>query len=211
MIRTLIAPTLAAALGLLAAACNPTSEKASGVTGGGTAAPRGDRMPATYDWHVLIHGGSADLDFGDGDWVEGVSLFHLSCLPGSGQVEMSWGYPENAVLTSRTATGTFEADARAGTDHPVFAALRDSGSIAVGLSGADMTLTAKAAGREEIAAFFDYCETGRQPVQPAETPAAAAQANAAEIAAQAETPVVEEPVEPVEAQAAEVAEAVPAT
>ncbi len=197
MIRTLIAPALAAALGLMAAACTPSSDRSGDAAGDATALPPGDQMPATYDWHVLVHGGSADLDFGDGDWAEGVSLFHLSCLPGSKQVEMSWGYPENAVLTSRTATGTFEADARVGTDHPVFAALRASGTIAVGLSGADMTLAAKPAGLEEISRFFDYCDTGRQPVQTVDA-AALAQANAAEIAAQAETPV-----EPLEAPAAE--------
>ncbi len=193
MIRILTAPTLAA-LGLLTAACNPTGDRAAETASDAARLSPGEATPATYDWHVVVHGGSANLDFGDGDWAEGVSLFHLSCLPGSDQVEMSWGYPENAVLTSRTATGTFEADARAGLDHPVFAALRASGSLAVGLSGADMTLTAKAAGRDALATFFDYCDTGRQPAPPVEA-AAQIEANTAEIAAQAEaaTPEVEAP------------------
>lgn len=211
MIRTLTAPTLAA-LGLLTAACSPTGDRTSGAATGAVRYAPGERTPASYDWHVAVHGGSATLDFGDGDWVEGVSLFHLSCLAGSDEVEMSWGYPENAVLTSRTATGTFAADARAGLDNPVLTALRSSGSLAVGLSGADLTLTAKAAGQDALTTFFDYCDTGRAP-PPVET-AAQIEANLAEIAAQAgtEAPEAEAPAgEAADTPETQGAEGTPAT
>ena len=200
MIRTLIAPTLTAALGLLVAACEPTAQREIEATAEAAALPAGEPVPDAYDWHVLAHGGSADLDFGDGDWAEGVSLFHLSCLPGSERVEMSWGYPGDAVLTSQTATGTFKADARVPMDHPVFAALRSSGSLAVGLSGADMTLTAKPAGREQIEAFFEYCDTGLEPrveaaTVPFEGQTGTVEATAPEAAA-SETPAERPAAEP---------------
>lgn len=146
------------------AACRP-------VSGGGdqqaAANVGGDAVPATYDWSFVAHGGSADLDFGDGDWAEGVSLFHMSCLPDSQSIGVSWNGDGEAVLTSGTATGTFRAGASSAADHPVFTALRDTGSVAVGMNGTDLTLSGKAAGREAIASFFDYC-TKPLPPEPVE-------------------------------------------
>jgi len=155
MIRTLAATAM---LGLYVglAGCQPASETEANLTAGRMGeTPMGEPIPAAYDWHFLAHGGSGDLDFGDGDWVEGVSLFHASCLPGSGTLTVSWGYPDEAVLTA--ATGTFAADQSVASDHPVFSALRAGGTLAVGLNGADMMLEAKAAGQEQLEAFFAYC------------------------------------------------------
>lgn len=204
MIRPLAVSAVVVSLAALSlVACQPSGE--AGQTAGEETLPSGNAMPATYDWHFMAHGGSGELDFGDGDWAEGVSVFTLTCLPGSKTVEMSWGYEQEAVLTSGTATGTFRPDASTPTDHPVITALKASGAIDVGLSGADMRLVAKDAGKSEIAAFFDYCDTGRQPAPPAET-AAQVEANAAEIAAQSgeaappaaavEAPAAETPVAP---------------
>ena len=125
--------------------------------------PQAVPVPDGYDWHFLTHGGSGDLDFGDGDWAGGTSLFHLSCLPGSGGVEMSWGEPGEAVLTAGTATGTFQADARVPVDHPVFAALRAGGTIAVGFGGSDLRLEAHPEGKAELERFFAYCSTPGTP------------------------------------------------
>lgn len=183
-------------------ACQPTGSETD--ENGAGPMVRGDAMPPTYDWHFLAHGGSGELDFGDGDWAEGVSVFTLSCRPETRSVEMSWGFEEEAVLTAGTATGTFQPGGSAPTDHPVISALKGSGVINVGLSQADMRLVGKDAGKAEIAAFFDYCETGRQPAPPVEA-ATQIEANTAEIAAQAEAadpataieaPATDAPAEP---------------
>ena len=144
-------------------ACQPVSDAAGG---GDVARVGGDTVPSTYDWSFVAHGGSADLEFGDGDWAEGVSLFHLSCLPDSQVVRASWDGNGEAVLTSGTATGTFRREVDTAADHPVFAALRDGNSLAVGLDDADLTLSAKAPGREQIDAFFDYCTHPLPPPPP---------------------------------------------
>lgn len=167
MIRTLSVLTLVTSLGAVLAACGPGDQVEA--TSWAASLPPGEPVPDSYDWHFTTHGGSGDLDFGDGDVVEGVNLLHMSCLPGSRTVELSWGYPGDAVLTSGTATGTFEADSRASTNHPVFTALKAGGVIAVGLSGADMTLSGKEAGKGRMAAFFDYCDKAPEPVAIAET------------------------------------------
>lgn len=197
MIRSL---AVAAAIVSLAAvslvACQPSGEVEQAA--GQATLPSGDTMPATYDWHFTPHGGTGELDFGDGDWAEGVSVFTLSCLPERKTVEMSWGYEEEAVLTSGTATGTFQPAATVSTDHPVMTALKASGAIDVGLSAADMRLVAKHAGKAEIAAFFDYCDTGKHPAYSAEAAAAEDEAIAAEIAAQA-APAEAAPVQAAEA------------
>ena len=131
--------------------------------------PGRDAVPSTYDWHFVAHGGSADLDFGDGDWAEGVSLFHLGCLPDSRRVRASWDGDGEAVLTSGTATGTFHRDTDTAADHPVFTALRDGGTLAVGLDDKDLILTARDPGRAQITGFFAYCTTPLPPQpQPAE-------------------------------------------
>lgn len=177
MNRTLSIVTLALAL----AACQPSGQGDPASAGQATL-PSGDAMPATYDWHFVAHGGSGELDFGDGDWAEGVSVFTLSCLPESKTVQITWGYEEDAVLTSGTATGTFHPGSSVPSNHPVLTALKDSGAIDVGLSGADMRLVAKAAGEAEITAFFDYCDKG---IDPAYTPEAIAAAEAELAAAEA--------------------------
>ena len=184
MIRSLaVSAAVMSMTALSLVACKPTGSATD--AGGPAPVVRGDAMPPTYDWHFLAHGGTGELDFGDGDWAEGVSVFTLSCLPESRSAEMSWGYEEEAVLTAGTATGTFRPGSSAPTDHPVISALKGSGVINVGLSQADMRLVGKDAGKAEIAAFFDYCDRGRLPELPAETPQDQAEANAEEIAAQA--------------------------
>jgi len=184
MIRTLSAVAIALTL----AACQPSGQGEAEPAGQATL-PSGDALPTTYDWHFVAHGGSGDLDFGDGDWAEGVSVFGMSCLPQSKTVAMTWGYEKEAVLTSGTATGTFQPGASAPTDHPVITALKASGAIDVGLSGADMRLVAKESGKGAIAAFFDYCDTGKDPTYSVE----AAEAEDAAIAAAAVAPAVEAP------------------
>lgn len=189
MIRTLSAPAVLAALGLTLAACQPGAEGNVGSKAQAedqpTSLPPGEPVPASYDWYFMPHGGSGDLDFGDGDWSEGVSLFGMSCLPNSKAVEMNWGHQEVAVLTSGTATGTFQPGARVATDDPVITALKASGAIDVGLSGADMRLVAKETGKAAIAGFFDYCDKGIDPRYTAEAIAAAEAEQAAAEAATA--------------------------
>ena len=200
MIRSLVVSAAVVSLAALSlVACQPSGEAAK--TAGEATLPSGDAMPATYDWHFVAHGGTGELDFGDGDWAEGVSVFTLSCLPDSKSVQMNWGFDEEAVLTSGTATGTFQPATDVPTDHPVLAALKSSGAIDVGLSGADMRLVAKDAGKAEITAFFDYCDTGKDPAYSVEAAAAedeARAAAAAEIAAQAgdTAPAAEAPAAP---------------
>lgn len=186
MIRSLAVSAAVVALAAVSlVACQPSADVEP--TAGQAALPAGEVMPATYDWHFTAHGGTGELDFGDGDWAEGVSVFTLSCRPETRSVEMSWGYEEEAVLTSGTATGTFRPGGSAPTDHPVISALKDSGTINVGLSQADMRLVGKDAGKAEITAFFDYCDTGKHPVYSLEGAEAEDHARAveAEIAAQA--------------------------
>ena len=180
MIRTVSVAVIALTL----AACQP-SGRGEGEPAGQATLPSADAMPATWDWHFVPHGGSGDLDFGDGDWSEGVSVFGMSCLPESKAVEVTWGYQEEAVLTSGTATDTFQPASRVATDHPVITALKASGAIDVGLSGADMRLVAKDTGKAAIAAFFDYCDKGIDPRYSAEAIAAAEAEEAAAASAAA--------------------------
>ena len=199
MVRTLsaIAPVLF--LGLSLTACQPSGR----VDETARAQPQGEAMPASYDWHFTPHGGSGDLDFGDGDWAEGVSVFHLSCRPDTRTVAMSWDYQEEAVLTAGTATGTFQPDSSAPTNHPVFAALKASGALNVGLSAADMRLVAKDAGKVQLADFFAYCDQG---IHPSYSAAAAAAEDEA-LAEPAATPAAPGAAAVAEAPAAEAAPA----
>ncbi len=153
---------LAAVCGL--AACQPGAQKAAPAEPTPAATPPGapavtstTEVPAAYDWSFNTHGGSADLDFGDGDLAEGVSLFHLSCLPNSAKVEMSWGYPHKATLNSGSHSATFDADASAPAGHPVFAALRATRTLTMNEEGAVTVMTAKAAGGAALDGFFNYC------------------------------------------------------
>ena len=182
MIRTLSVVAIALTL----AACQPSGQGETGTSGQATL-PSGDAMPATWDWHFTPHGGTGELDFGDGDWAEGVSVFGMSCLPETKTVQMNWGFEEEAVLTSGTATGTFRPSTSVPTDHPVLTALKSSGAIDVGLSGADMRLVAKDAGKSEITDFFDYCDKGINPMFSPEAMAAAEAEEAKAAAAAAPT------------------------
>ena len=196
MIRTVSV----AAIALTLAACQPSGQGETAPPAGQANLPSGDAMPATYDWYFTPHGGTGELDFGDGDWAEGVSVFGMSCLPNTKTVQMNWGYEEEAVLTSGTATGTFRPATAVPTDHPVLTALKSSGAIDVGLSGADMRLVAKDTGKGAIAAFFDYCDKGIDPRYSAEAIAEAeaelAAAEAAQGTAADATPAAEAPVLP---------------
>lgn len=199
MIRTMSAVAIALTL----AACQPSGQGEAAPTSQATL-PSGDPMPATYDWHFTPHGGTGELDFGDGDWAEGVSVFGMSCLPESKTVQMNWGREDAAVLTSGTATGTFQPATGVPTDHPVLAALKSSGAIDVGLSGTDMRLVAKDAGKAEIAGFFDYCDKG---IHPAYTPEAIAAAEAELAAAEAAQGTAADAAPAAEAPAAPAVEA----
>lgn len=196
MIRTVSVVAVALTL----AACQPSGQGETEPAAGRAAPPSGDVIPATWDWHFTPHGGTGELDFGDGDWAEGISVFTLSCLPESKTVQMNWGREDAAVLTSGTATGTFRPASGVPTDHPVFTALKASGAIDVGLNGADMRLVARDAGKAEITAFFDYCDKGIHPAYTEEAIAAAeaelAAAEAAQGTAPGAAPVVEPPAAP---------------
>lgn len=194
MIRTVSVVAVALTL----AACQPSGQGETEPAAGRAAPPSGDVIPATWDWHFTPHGGTGELDFGDGDWAEGISVFTLSCLPESKTVEVTWGYDEEAVLTSGTATETVRPASRVATDHPVITALKASGAIDVGLRRADMRLVAKDAGKAQIAAFFDYCDKGIDPRYSAEAEQAAAETAAAPAggavpATEAVAPVAEAP------------------
>lgn len=150
------------------AACQPAAQKAAPaeaapVPASAPAVTSTTEVPATYDWTFNTHGGSADLDFGDGDPAEGVSLFHLSCLPNSARVEMSWGYPHKATLSSGGHSATFDADASAPAGHPVFAALRSTRTLTMNEEGAVTVMAAKAAGSAALDGFFNYCTTPLPP------------------------------------------------
>ncbi len=116
-------------------------------------------VPAAYDWHYATHGGSGDLDFGDGDQAEGVSLFHLSCLPNSGRVELSWSAQVPATLSAGGQSERFDAGASAALTRPVLQALHASGNLTLSVNGRVMQLNGKPAGRAAVTDFFRYCGT----------------------------------------------------
>lgn len=193
----LIVPVFASALLALTTACQPSvPEGQAAATGDGLVFD--DAVPADYDWAFTLHGGSGDLQFGDGDWAEGEHLFALSCLPRSRQVEMTWPGGGEAVLTAGTATGTFDHAGHAPTDHPVFAALGSSGVIAVGRGGSNLRLAAEHGGRA-VDDFFAYCDEGREPRPPEpvrEPPAEPEKAETSEAQTTSETQPAAEPAEP---------------
>jgi hypothetical protein len=104
-----------------------------------------------------VHGGSAQIIFGDGDIAEGVSLLSFSCLPGSKRTEASWVDESPATLRAGSATADLQAHASLPLDHPVLQALRSGGSITLVKNGQEQRLNAKPDGKESIADFFDYC------------------------------------------------------
>jgi hypothetical protein len=174
MIRTFAAAALLAGL----AACQPaatnnaapannavpandTASAANSASVGGNAANAVSPapVPAAYDWHYATHGGSGDLDFGDGDSAEGVSLFHLSCLPNSGRVELSWSDQAPATLSAGGQSERFEAGASAALTRPVLQALHASGNLTLSVNGRVMQLDGKPAGKAAVTDFFRYCGT----------------------------------------------------
>lgn len=168
--RHALAVFASAGLALWLTACQPTSpQEAEGGTGAGLG-PFSDAVPADHDWHLTLHGGSGDLTFGDGDWAEGEHLLQLSCMPRSGEAEITWPGEGEAVLTAGTATETLAHAGRISTRHPVLAALKDTGAISVGRGETDLRLTAETAGRRELADFFAYCDEGREPGTTPEAP-----------------------------------------
>ncbi|MBX7248743.1 MAG: hypothetical protein K1X35_06760 [Caulobacteraceae bacterium] len=156
MFRNLL---MATALALLAGCGRPAAEKELAPPG---SEPQTEGSPAPaarpHDWRMVEHGGSADLDFGDGDWAEGESDFHLSCLPGSGKVEVSWeGEPGPATVGAGAAEAAWRSGDSVPADHPVLRALRGGESLRVGAQGASVPLVSTAAGKAEVETFFAYC------------------------------------------------------
>lgn len=138
------------------AACQPAAAPAEPAEAAAT--PEPVEISTIYDWSWRAHGGSADLDFGDGDWAEGVSLFHLSCLPGSQKVEASWGNEDAATLSSGgQSIELAAADAAMPADHPVVRALRASAEITVSQAASAKRLVGRAGGKQAIEEFFAYC------------------------------------------------------
>lgn len=117
-------------------------------------------VPADFDWHFVTHGGSGNLDFGDGEWAEGERLLSFSCLPASGKAEISLDDGRPATLSAGQQTATLQPDQSVAANHPLLQALRASGTMRLSTGGSERTLTAKRAGREQIEAFFAYCTTG---------------------------------------------------
>jgi hypothetical protein len=121
----------------------------------------GTPVPASYDWNFVTHGGIGEVDFGDGDWAEGVSLLHVWCLPGSGGVNMDVRAQEEGSLTLRVGAASLTRPASSETPtpltHPVLRALREGGAATINDGRTEHTLTAKADGRRQLTEFFDYC------------------------------------------------------
>jgi len=151
-------PLLVAALVIAAAACKPASAPAQ--TADAAPPPEPVEISTIYDWNWRAHGGSADLDFGDGDWAEGVSLFHLSCLPNSQNLLVSWGNTDKATLSAGGESVELSGpEARAGTGDPVFRALRAEGVITITQAASARRLVGKAAGKQAVEEFFAWCAT----------------------------------------------------
>lgn len=169
-------------------ACRPATPEPEGEPTAGDVFS--DAVPADYDWRLTLHGGSGDLTFGDGDWAEGAWLLQLSCLPRSRRVEVTWPGEDEAVLTAGTATGTFAHAQRVETDHPVLAALKDTGAISLGRGGLNQRLTAEGDGRRALSDFFVWCDEGREPRPPEPEPKPVEEAPTTE-EAQADAPAAD--------------------
>lgn len=151
---------LAAAAAL--AACQPAAPEKAAPAGSepqpeGNPAPAGPPVAAALDWHFMAHGGSADLDYGDGDWAEGTSKFHMSCLPNSKSIEVSLAKDGQATLMSGDKSVAVEADSSTPADNPALAAFRASGALSVAQGGPFEILNATEAGKAEVEKFFAYC------------------------------------------------------
>jgi hypothetical protein len=120
-------------------------------------AAAGPAVPASYDWVLDVHGGSAQIIFGDGDIAEGESLLSFSCLPGSNETEANWIEERPATLRSGAASADLQPDSTMKLDHPVLQALRSSGEIRLVRNGQEQRLAAKKVGKDALADFFEYC------------------------------------------------------
>ena len=114
-------------------------------------------MAAANDWHFMTHGGSADLQYGDGDWAEGNSLFNMSCLPNSKTVEISLPNDGKATLMAGGQSTEIEADSSTSTDNAALKAFRASGALDVAQGGPFEHYNGQAAGKAEVEKFFAYC------------------------------------------------------
>jgi hypothetical protein len=125
------------------------------------AAPARAAVPASYDWTFATHGGSGELVFGDGDLAEGVSLLNFSCLPGSGQAEVSGMGEGETTLQAEGASVTVASGAPLAMTHPVIRGLQASGSVTLVSGAEERALMAKpGAGRVAIESFIAYCSQG---------------------------------------------------
>jgi hypothetical protein len=147
-----------------AAAPVPPASNAAAAAPQNAQIAAGPAAPANFEWMMDVHGGSAQVIFGDGDIAEGDSLLSFSCLPGSKRMEPSWNDERPATLRAGSASADLKEDAALPLDHPVLQAWRSSGQIALVRNGKEQRLAAKAPGRAVIADFFDYCS------EPAATP-----------------------------------------
>ena len=124
-------------------------------------APARAAVPASYDWSFATHGGSGDLTFGDGDPAEGVSLLNFSCLPGSGQAEVSGIGEGEATLRAEGASATVSSGTPLAMTHPAMRGLLTSGSLTLASGSEERALMAKpGAGRIAIESFIAYCSQG---------------------------------------------------
>jgi hypothetical protein len=114
-------------------------------------------VPRGYNWNFVIHGGNGDLDFGNGDWAEGVSLLGMWCLPGSDRISLSPPQSGSARLVAGRASLTVDTEREFPVSHPLLTALRSSGSIRVITTSSNYLLVARGEGRRQLAQFFGYC------------------------------------------------------
>lgn len=147
----------AAAPAASAPAANSANEANAAAASSNVQAAAGKPVPASYDWVFDLHGGSAQIIFGDGDIAEGDSLLSFSCLPGSNQTEANWVEERPATLRAGSASADLQPNASLPLDHPVLRALRSSGEIRLVKNGQEQLLSAKKNGRGSLADFFDYC------------------------------------------------------
>ena len=114
-------------------------------------------VPADYDWNFVIHGGSGNLDYGDGDWSEGVSLLGLSCAPGLGRVNISWNGDGPARIVAGQESAVLQPGSETPINHPLLRALHSSGTVSVIVGEEELALVAKPAGRQHLNDFLAYC------------------------------------------------------
>jgi hypothetical protein len=139
------------------AAAAPSDNAGAAATQNAQATATQAAVPANFEWVMDVHGGSADITFGDGDLAEGESLLSFACLPGSKRTEPSWNAEQPATPALRVRQRGPQGGRSLPLDHPVVQAWRSSGEIILVRNGQEHRLPAKQPGREVIADFFDYC------------------------------------------------------